>query len=1454
MLLVLTVVLSFPSVQSKVAQRAISWANDTYDIDAELEGLRYIFPNQIAIDHLYLPDEQGDTMLYAAKLNVSIGGYSQLSGTLGLQNIDADSLKFYFLTKVGDTIPNFNKFIAKVSPPPDTTKEPKPFKMDILDIQLNNSRFWLENLNCDSNCTAFKIVNINTDIESFKLNGSDFDVDVNNLAANDQYGLELKELWGSLAYRADKMEFKGLHIKTNQSTINGDYGMYYSSMGDMGDFVNKVTIDADLEQSTIASVDIQQFAAAFPDFKVFTIKGKATGTINDLQLEDLKLTMGEATSLAGNFGLKNPTKPDSLWLHAKPIKFATNPTDAQYFYNLFTNDTLPELLDSLGTISFNGDYKGYLTDFKTSGELNTAIGSINVDLLFNQKKEEEIHYKGTVKINQFNIGKLLASSSLGLVDAKLTLDGKGFDPKTMKTDLIANIGLLEANDYPYKNINIDGKIAKGRFLGAIDIDDPNLKFAFNGDATFKGETSTYNFKAEIEKADLHALNFTDESVSVVSGELDINLEAKDYENWTGLVKLHNATYENPANFYFFEDVIIESTELDTASQITVSSSILDAKLLGTFTYKGLADAFMHEISKYSKGMKPVAAPENENFVFDFQVKNTQVITEIFAPKLTIDPATSLKGSFSGERDRLGVELKSPGITYDGNQVNSISLNYSGSVSKSTLDFDINQLKLASGFQMDSISLGNYYYNDTLFYTLGAIFKDSVDGNIRLDGYALQNDTSNFEFGIFKSPFNIGYESFEILAGNKIIIDTAGVYIDNLRIANGNKKIAINGNVSDNDNEILRLKFQGFGMNLINYFLATPEAQFKGKLYGDVILSQLLAKPRFAADIHIDSLKMNTTTLGNFSVTSDWTLDNDTVFLGAQMLLGDLKTFEVDGYYQADSTGTIAFDIGFDRFRMAALNPFLSGIAENVRGFLDGNIKISGPVSAPKIEGSVQLPKVAFTISFLQTDYNFEGVPSITFKQDEILFPDLQLRDSKYGTSGKLAGSVKHDNFRDFMLDLKIKADELLVLNTPATSEDAYYGTAFATGEIRMQGPPDKLSVTADITTERKTTFNIPLSGSRTESQTSFVNFVDRSQPDTTDENAGKRFNIDKGISLEFDMNVNENAQLSIILDERTGNKLDVNGNGNVQLGITRAGELELFGTYTINEGIYNFNIQGFLRKKFEVQTGSSVTFNGSPFDAIVDITAKYTTRADPSPIVPNYSGGRVLTEVYLKIEGNLATPKITFTIETPRASALVQTVIRSIGTGDSKTDQVFSLLAQNAFIPEQGISGAGGGQINGWDILANQAASTLNKLTDRFDLSLNYQADPQGGPSDETNSQEELEVGVSTSFLDDRVTVTTSLGVPVGANQSTVAGEIQVEYSITEDGRFRAKAFNRELENTFINTNTYQQGVGVFYRIDFNNATDFWRKLTGNKEKPTEPVDEPDAVNTNTEEAANAKG
>ena len=70
---------------------------------------------------------------------------------------------------------------------------------------------------------------------------------------------------------------------------------------------------------------------------------------------------------------------------------------------------------------------------------------------------------------------------------------------------------------------------------------------------------------------------------------------------------------------------------------------------------------------------------------------------------------------------------------------------------------------------------------------------------------------------------------------------------------------------------------------------------------------------------------------------------------------------------------------------------------------------------------------------------------IDLLDNQFLFRNNTITDSKFNTKGVLKGRIEHNKFLDWKLNLGINTNRLLVLNTEDSEDAAYYGTAFIDG-------------------------------------------------------------------------------------------------------------------------------------------------------------------------------------------------------------------------------------------------------------------------------------------------------------------------------------------------------------------------------------------------------------------------
>ena len=86
------------------------------------------------------------------------------------------------------------------------------------------------------------------------------------------------------------------------------------------------------------------------------------------------------------------------------------------------------------------------------------------------------------------------------------VEGSGFKIADVNASLSGKVGLVVYRGYPYRNVNVKGKIAKKLFNGTVDIHEEDVDFTFDGGVDFRGKLPVFDFTATINKLQLEKLN------------------------------------------------------------------------------------------------------------------------------------------------------------------------------------------------------------------------------------------------------------------------------------------------------------------------------------------------------------------------------------------------------------------------------------------------------------------------------------------------------------------------------------------------------------------------------------------------------------------------------------------------------------------------------------------------------------------------------------------------------------------------------------------------------------------------------------------------------------------------------------------------------------------------------------------------------------------------------------
>ena len=199
---------------------------------------------------------------------------------------------------------------------------------------------------------------------------------------------------------------------------------------------------------------------------------------------------------------------------------------------------------------------------------------------------------------------------------------------------------------------------------------------------------------------------------------------------------------------------------------------------------------------------------------------------------------------------------------------------------------------------------------------------------------------------------------------------------------------------------------------------------------------------------------------------------------------------------------------------------------------------------------------------------------------------------------------------------------MLILNTRPKDNEYFYGTAYASGYAGIRGTSEKITFNISAKTEDNTEFFVPLNSSASVSDYPYIIFVNTKKEEEAareKENIFLKKDENSKIELNFDLEVTPVAEVQLIMDATAGDVIRGTGAGNLNISLNTKGDLKMAGDYVIEDGDYLFTLGDILNKRFSVEEGGTITWNGAVDDADINIRAIYKLKAslyDIYPVMP----------------------------------------------------------------------------------------------------------------------------------------------------------------------------------------------------------------------------------------------
>ncbi|WNH10104.1 translocation/assembly module TamB domain-containing protein [Thalassobellus suaedae] len=500
---------------------------------------------------------------------------------------------------------------------------------------------------------------------------------------------------------------------------------------------------------------------------------------------------------------------------------------------------------------------------------------------------------------------------------------------------------------------------------------------------------------------------------------------------------------------------------------------------------------------------------------------------------------------------------------------------------------------------------------------------------------------------------------------------------------------------------------------------------------------------------------------------------------------------------------------------------LEDVLSNIRGVITGEVNVIGSLKRPEMNGDLILNKSGLGIPYLNVDYDFADNASVTLKNQSFIFNKIQLTDTKYKSKGELKGALSHINFSNWSLGLDLNTPRLLVLDTKEAEDALYYGTGFIGGRASIFGPTDQLVISVAGETKAGTVFKIPLNDAESFGDNTFINFLTKEQKEARENGTDFVINEIRGLELDFDLDVTEDAEVEIIIDKSTGHSLKGRGVGGLLVEINTNGKFNMWGDFSVFEGVYNFAYGGLVQKEFIVQPGGTIAWEGDPLKAQIDMLAILKEQTNPSPLLDNPINRSISVELNIALTGDLEQPNPEFSFEFPNVNSTIKSELQyRLESPDDRQNQALYLLSTGSF--SRGLN-----ELNFSGTIADRLNGIINGIftngDGKFNVGINYEAG-QNRPDYQTDDR----VGVTLQTrISDRVIINGKVGVPVsGASETVVAGDVEIDFLLNEEGTLTAKVFNRENSiRNFGEAIGYTQGVGLSYNVDFDTFKELLQRF-----------------------------
>ena len=1454
--LMVTLLVNIHFVQRWLANGVEGILERVLDTEIEVGRIEIAWNGRLIVNDLQVWDKQGEEMLRVARVAARLGIRDLVNHRIRISNAQLFGMHANLYQECEECDPNF-KFLIDAFASKDTTKH-TPLDLRISQILVRRGNIsWHQRWKPDT--TAFTPAHLDL---------SDLDVTANlNALTDDSLNVRVK--------RFDVKEGRGLEVKSLAFNLIGN-----KQGGTLSDF----KIELPNSQVEIPSL-ISSYRKQGSKWQLVDYAGKLKAHLSPTDFAPLLSHLNEVKDVAdlemafqgkhdrlnigslflndgeGHLRLSASGRAEQLWQGKDSLRAIVDIWDLHAENEALKPYFSHEILERLGALDAKGRVEYAQGGVSGNIEANTPLG--NALVIGNRQKNGQIEAR--LQSDGIELGELLKRNDIGHM--AFDVKASGLIAKDLRLNLNGHISEAEYKGYRYRNVDVKRlNIANSKVDVNLASSDPNASFDAEGEIDMKSHI--YKVKADIASLAPHMLNLTKRYPDThFSGQLFADLSGSSFDNMKGVIQLNDFAMTDSTGTYHPGDIHLTSRPEGDDRNILLISPFLEAQVNGSFEPDVLVAQFKRLLSNYlpSVNYNPTAklAQSQGHASFIVRAYNAEPLRRFLGVPLTLNGTTTAYGEMDSEQNALWVNLKSPGINYGNEQLRDVDLHLESNFESLVANLGLQRQMKGRWINVGADTQGHDGKLTTRLY-----FNNNVEGEERPQtSYA--GDISIIS-RLWKDPEGKqGFES-EIMPSNFIVSDTVwsihpgfvsyyngALQVDSFGISQGDRFIRVEGRASNSEADTLHAQLQRINLEYIFSLINFHAVELSGEATGDAYAHSLFSSPKADAYIRIPKFALNHGTMGDLDIHLNWGERPYSIFLdgdiadspnqGRTLVKGYITPKKDVDYHGID------LNVNAERVNLEFINKWTSAIFDNLQGRATGWVHIFGPFKQINIEGDALVNEGNVGIPFIGVRYHMLN-DSVQLRPDNIYFTDAHLYDPQgnpdvQGHQALVTGHLHHDSFKNLTYDINIKGQNILGYDFRELGDMNFYGTVLATGDVTLKGHPGQVRIGIKAHPERGTSFtynatspdkltDTPFITYRSKSDLLYAKYKEENQSNAEGENT-EEDQESSDLFIDFDLDIDENSTMNLLMDTRSGDKITLNGSGHMLAHYYNKGSFDLFGTYRVNRGTYNLSLQEIIHKNFEFSPDGTITFNGEPYAGDLNLQAVHTVSGvslnDINPKA-NFSNTTTRVNCLMNIGGKARAPRITFDFDIPNANEEEKQMVRSlISTEEERNMQVIYLLGIGRFYA---YDYANDQQTQGTmamnSLLSSTLSGTINQALSNMIGSSNWNFGANLRTGQDGWNDLDVEGMLQGNLLNNRLLINGNFGYrdnPVAT--SNFIGDFDVKYLLTRSGSVALKAYSETNDRYFTKSSLTTQGIGVMLKKDFTSWKDIFTRQKRSKVRVT---------------------